>query len=102
MFDTLTKSWKKRVKVQNVSQNLPIDLCLDEDVEDSSLRKGDEEVKLEPKETIAERIKSIPRKRKKTGKGLKILTPNKLLTRIPILLYRNDAIFYRTKNKKIC
>ena len=33
------------------------------------------EVKLDPEETIAEIIKLNPRKRKNTGKGLKILTP---------------------------
>ena len=48
--------------------------------------EGDEEVKLEPEEIIVERIKLSLRKRKNTGKGLKILTPNKLLTRLPILL----------------
>ena len=37
---------------------------------------------------MAERVKLIPRKRKrqKTGTGIKILMPNKLLTRPPILL----------------
>ena len=36
-------------------------------------------------ETIAERVKLKPRESKKTGTGFKILTPNKLLTRLPIL-----------------
>ena len=43
----------------------------------------DEEVKLEPEETIAERIKLNSWKRKTTRTGLKILTPNNLLTRLP-------------------
>ena len=43
----------------------------------------DEEVKLEPEETIAERIRLNSRKRKTTRTGLKILTPNNLLTRLP-------------------
>ena len=47
--------------------------------------EGDVEVKLEWEETIAERIKLNPQKRKATRTGLKILTPNKLLTRLPIL-----------------
>ena len=47
--------------------------------------EGDEEVKLEQKETIAEKIKLNPWK-KITGKSLTILTPNKLLIRLPILL----------------
>ena len=36
--------------------------------------EGDEEVKIEPEETIAERPKLNSRKRKTTGTGLKILT----------------------------
>ena len=42
--------------------------------------------KLEPEETIAERVKLNPQKRKRKNEktGLKILTPNKLLTRLPI------------------
>ena len=48
--------------------------------------EGNEQVKLKPEETIAEIIKLNPRKRRITGTGLKILTPNKLLTRLPILL----------------
>ena len=42
--------------------------------------EDDEEVNLEPEETIAEKIKLNPQKRKATRTGLKILTPNKLLT----------------------
>ena len=68
-------------------ENLRIDLCLDEDdfppmppLEDA------EEVKLDPEETISEKTKFNPRKRKNTGKGLKILMPSKLLTRLIILL----------------
>ena len=48
--------------------------------------EDDEKVRLEPEETIVEREKLIPWKRKNEGLGLKILTPNKLLTRTPILL----------------
>ena len=44
----------------------------------------DEEVKSEPEETIAERVKWNPRKNTETG--LKILITNKLLTRLPVLL----------------
>ena len=40
----------------------------------------------EPEETIAERVKLNTRKRKNEGTGLKILTPHKLLNRLPILL----------------
>ena len=48
--------------------------------------EGDKEVKLVPEETIAEGIKLNPQKRKNEETRLKILTPNKLLTRLPILL----------------
>ena len=47
--------------------------------------EGDVEVKLEWEETIAERIKLNPQKRKATRTGFKNLTPNKLLTRLSIL-----------------
>ena len=53
--------------------------------------EDDEELKLEPEETIAERIRLNPRKRKTTGTGLKVLTPNKLLTRLPIILAQIKA-----------
>ena len=46
---------------------------------------GDEQVELEPKETIAERIKLNPRKRRATGTRLHNLNTNKLLSRLPIL-----------------
>ena len=54
------------------------------------------------KKIIAERVKLNPRKRKKKeGTGLKILTPNKLLTRLSILLAqikaRNNS--YKLKNE---
>ena len=49
--------------------------------------EGDEEIgRVEPGETIAERAKLNHQKRKIARTGLKILTPNKLLTRLPILL----------------
>ena len=61
----------------------------------------DEEVKLEPKETIVERIKLNTRKRKITGTGLKILIPNKLLARLPIFLAQIKAgnNSYKLKNE---
>ena len=46
-----------------------------------------EEVRLKLEEAVAERVKLKPRERKKkAGKGLKILTPNKLITKLPKLL----------------
>ena len=49
--------------------------------------EGDE-AKLEPEETIAERLKLNPRKIKNEGTGL---PPNKLLTRLPILFTGNNS-----------
>ena len=46
-------------------------------------------------ETIAERVKLIPRKKNK-GTRLKILTTNKLLTRFPILLMQIKAEIIHT------
>ena len=63
--------------------------------------QGDEEINLEPGETIAGRIKLNPRrKNNNTGTGLKIVTPNKLLTRLTILLAKMKAgnISYKLKN----
>ena len=47
----------------------------------------------QPKETFAERVKLMPVKRKtqKLGTGLKILTSNILLTRLPVLLAQTKA-----------
>ena len=49
--------------------------------------------KSPPEETVAERIKLMPRKRKrqKIGTGIKVLTPNKLLSRLSILLVQIKA-----------
>ena len=62
--------------------------------------EGDEEkVKVEPQESIAERVKLNPQKYE--GTELKILTPNKLLTRLPILLAQIKAWnnSYKSKNE---
>ena len=61
----------------------------------------DEKVKLEPEETVAERLNLNPLKRNITGTGLKTFTPNKLLIRLPILLAQIKAgnNSYRLKNE---
>ena len=82
------------MKVHNVSENLSINnLYLDVDNLPPMLALvGEEEVKLEPEETITERIKLNPLKKiKNTGTLLKTLTPNKLLARLPILLAQIKA-----------
>ena len=53
--------------------------------------EGAEEVKLEPEQTIAERVKLNSQKITITGTGLKILTPNKSLARLAILLVQTKA-----------
>ena len=49
--------------------------------------------KSQPKETFAERVKLmlVKRKTQKLGTGLKILTSNILLTRLPVLLAQTKA-----------
>ena len=78
-YDNISKGLKKRLSVLNGPEMLILDFD-----EDDLLQKGNEEVKLEPEETISEN--EILKKRKITGTVLKILTPNKLLTRLPTLL----------------
>ena len=91
-YDKLTKAKKKRIRIQNVPENLAIDLYLDEDdLPPMSSVGGDEKVKLQPEETIAERTELNPRKRKNMETILKTLTPSKLLTRLPILLAQIKA-----------
>ena len=63
--------------------------------------ESDEEAKLYTEKAFAERVKLIPQKRKHEGTGLKILVPNKLLTRLPILLAQIKAgnNSYKFKNE---
>ena len=90
-YDKLSDDSKKMVNVLNRSEVLTLDFD-----EDHLPLEGDEEVKLEP-----ERIKLNLRKRKRTRIGIKIVTPNKLLTRPPILLVQlktgNNS--YKLKNE---
>ena len=80
-------------------KNLSINLYLDED--DLTPLEDDEEVKLESEETIAERMKLNPWKIKNEGTTYKVLTRNKLLTRLPILLAQIKAgnNSYKLKNE---
>ena len=100
-YDKLAKAQKKRMKVQNVPFNLPVDLYLDEDdLPPMPALECDKDIKLETEKTIAERVKLNPRKKRATGPGLKILTSNKLLTRLPILLAQIKAGNNSDKLKK--
>ena len=62
--------------------------------------------RLDKDENIAERVKLNPRKRKLAGTGLKILTPNKLSTRLPMLLAEikagNSSCKLKMKPDKYC
>ena len=93
-YGKLSEYSKKRVNVLD----RPESLTLDFDEDDLPL-EGDEEVKFEPEEIIVERIKL--NRRKITETWLKILTPNKLLTSLPILLAQIKAgnNSYKLKNE---
>ena len=93
-YSKFSDDLKKRVNDLNKTKILILDFNFDEgeDVLPPMPPLDDyEEVKLEPEETIAERIKLNPRKRKNTGTRLKILSPDQLLTRLPILLAQIKA-----------
>ena len=91
-YNQLIKAQKKWIKVQNVFENLPFDLYLYKD-EDENKEKSTDEPPMPPLKGDEEEIKE--------GKGLKILTPNKLLTRLPILLTQMKAgnNSYKLKNE---
>ena len=83
-YDKLWEDSKKSLSVINKPEMLILDFD-DDDWQPIPPAEDEKEVKLEPEETITERIKLNPRK-KTTATGLKISTPNKLLTRLLILL----------------
>ena len=94
-INKIKKSNKKRIKVQNVPENLPFEFYIDGDeLPLMSSLEDDKVVKLNPEELIAERIKLNPQKGKTAETELKILTPNKVLTWVPILLAQNAKNVY--------
>ena len=96
-YNKLSGDSKKKINTLNKPDMLEPDF----DKNDLSPLECDEEVKLEPEETIAERVKLNSRKRKNERTGLKILTPNKLFTRPPKLLAQIKAenSSYKLKNE---
>ena len=64
-------------------------------------QEGDEEMKIDPEQTIAERVKLHPRKRENEGTAIKALISNKLIPRFPILLAQIKAgnNSYKLKNE---
>ena len=97
-YDKLSKDLNNRINVLNKPEILDFDR---DDPPPMLVLEGDEEVKSEPEETIAERVELNPRERKNERTGLKILTPNKPLTRLPILLAQLKAgnNSYKLKNQ---
>ena len=95
-YNKLPEDQKKMINVINEPGMLSLDL-IEDDLASLSAVEGDEEIKLEPEETIDERERLNPRK---TGTELKFLTPNNLLTRLPILLAQIKA-GNNSKNLKI-
>ena len=52
-YNKLTKAHKKRIKFQNMPENLPIDLDLDENnLQPMPALKGNEKVKLDPEQAL--------------------------------------------------
>ena len=67
-YDKLSEDSRKRVNVLDRPESLTLDFDED-DLPPMPPLEGDEEVKLEPEETFAERIKLNPRKTKITRTG---------------------------------
>ena len=92
-YDNLSEDSGKRVSVLNQPEmsELDFDKC------DLLPLEGDEGVKLESEQTIAERVKLWKNERT----GLNILTSNRLLTRFSILLAQIKAKnnLYKLKNE---
>ena len=85
-YNKLPEDQKRMITVLHKLGMLSLDF-LEDDLPSMAVLESYEK----PEETIAEKVKLNPRKRKKERKGLKILTPNKLLTRLPILLAKINA-----------
>ena len=71
-YDNLSEDQKKNINVLNTPENVTVDF-VEGDFPPIPPLKDDEEVKLKPEESIAERAKLNPQKRKKNKIGLKIL-----------------------------
>ena len=82
----LQKIRRKRLNVLKSSQKLVADFVEADLPPKPPLERDGIKVKLKPEEIIAEGLKSNSQERKETGTGLKVLTPNKFLTKFPMLL----------------
>ena len=81
--DNLSEDQKKKINSLNRPENLTLDFPKD-DLPPIPLQEADEKVKLEPEKAIAKTLKLNSQERKNKGTGLKVLTPKKLLNRLPI------------------
>ena len=94
-YNKLSQDQNKMINGLNRSENLPLNF-IEDDLPSMPPLEGDEE----PEQTISERVKLNPRKEKNEGTGLKVLSPNKLSTRLPILLaqIKTGNSLYKLKN----
>ena len=97
-FNKFTEDQKKKINGLSRPENLTLGFTED----DLPPLEGDEK----SEETIAEKVKLSLRKRKNEGTGLKFLTPDKLLTRLPILLAQikagNNSNKLKNESDKYC
>ena len=85
-YKKLPEDLKKMITVLNKPKMLSLN-SIEDDLPPVLALEGVEE----QEEAIAGRIKLNPWKRKTTRTGLKILTPNKLLSRLPMILAQRKA-----------
>ena len=88
-YDKFSENLKKRINVLNKPEMLILDFDRG-DLPPIPAVEGDEEVKVEPEETIAERKKKNPQKRKRNRDRIKNFD-SKLLTRLPIFGSANKS-----------
>ena len=88
-YDKFSENLKKRINVLNKPEMLILDFDRG-DLPPMPAVEGDEEVKVEPEETIAERKKKNPQKRKRNRDRIKNFD-SKLLTRLPIFGSANKS-----------
>ena len=88
-YDKFSENLKKRINVLNKPEMLILDFDRG-DLPPMLAVEGDEEVKVEPEETIAERKKKNPQKRKRNRDRIKNFD-SKLLTRLPIFGSANKS-----------
>ena len=89
-YNKLSEDSKKIITALSKPEMLSLDF-IEDGLPPMPPLEGDKETKLEPEETIPEIVKLNPWKRKNKVTGLDVLTPNKLLTRLPILLAQIKA-----------